>query len=437
MRTRRFPFSLPLIFESLATIGLGLLLIGTLERATIPLFNWFGYYLVITKSIEIVSYFVYRNFPPLMDAYRDVIFLLIGALLIQLNNDVLLLIFRLSNFLVDARVTILFFSTSILLIALMGFVQTARGGGWSSALVGVLSLFFGISTLSVNSVALDQLFYVIGIGTLLAGILGLVAAFFDRHEGMSPVVAVFRLIGIFLILLRSLGFAFIGWITPFKWRGLPIHYWIIQQMCTTILRILNIRLTVEDADKIRQHHGIVFVNHLSYLDILILLAASPGRFLSTAEVFTVPLLGLTASSINTVFVRREKGAQRSSVRELIADSVEQSAHPPFFIFPEGKFGEPKRVAPFRYGSFEIVSENSIPYLLCALGYEPADVVRWRGKHEESFARAIWRLLRYRHEMGAWLRPLITITPAPADDPIQLAQAAEHTINAALNAAHPD
>lgn len=437
MTLRKFPFSLPLFFESLATIGLGLLLIGALENATIPMFNWFGYYLIVAKSIEIVGFFVFRKFPPLASLLIDFIILFVGVTLIQLNRDVLQLIFALSNYVVDARVTVVFFSSSILLIALMLFVQAARGGGWGSALLGVVSLIFGIAALNVNSTALESLFIGAGGAILFAGVLGMVAAFFDPYESMSPVVAMFRLLAILLVLLRSLGLAFLAWLTPLRWRGLPIHFWLIQQMCQSMLRLLHVRLRIEESGKVRHHAGIVFVNHLSYLDILILMATSPGRFLSTAEVFSVPLLGLTASSVKTVFVQRARGEARTNIRQLIGETVKESPHPPFFIFPEGEFGEPQQVRPFRHGSFEIVVNYQIPYLLCAIAYEPVEVVRWRGKNNESFFRAFWRLLRYRKEMTAWLRPLQTITPNPNDDPVHRAEEAEHIINTALHAMYSD
>ncbi|MEM7333331.1 MAG: lysophospholipid acyltransferase family protein [Chloroflexota bacterium] len=431
MNVRNYPISFQLIFESLAAIGLGMLLIGTLERSTIPLFNWFGIYLIIVKLIELLGFAYKRKFPSTLFLFQDIAVLIIGIILSQFDENALIILADVSNFLIDLRITIVMIASTILLIALMGFVQTARGGGWGGAIVGILCLVFGISTLNVDSFALERLFDGLGVAAVIAGVLGLLAAFFDRYDGMSPVVAIFRLIGILLIVLRTLGFAFVGWLVPFRWRGLRTHYWIIQQMSQTLLQILNIEVICEDKETIQQHEGIIFVNHLSYLDILILLAVTPGRFLSTAELFTVPLVGLTAESINTVFVERNDKNQRSDVRQLIADSVNQNAYPPFFIFPEGRFGDPDKVRPFRYGAFEIAAQNEIPYLLCALGFSPVDVMRWHGKKEESFAQAIWRLLRYRQPMKAKLKPLQTIYPSSEADHRQLAQQAETITNATL------
>ena len=129
----------------------------------------------------------------------------------------------------------------------------------------------------------------------------------------------------------------------------------ITWLCRIVNRILRIEVVCTDEEKLIDLHGILFVNHVSFLDIPVIIAVLPMRFLSTADVFHVPFVGWVADSIATVFVDRSDKSSRRDVRNAIAKNVTEQSYPPFVIFPEGRFGTTTSLRPFHYGSFDIAA----------------------------------------------------------------------------------
>lgn len=96
-----------------------------------------------------------------------------------------------------------------------------------------------------------------------------------------------------------------------------------------LLVILGVRLSVSGQV---QDAPIWVANHVSWLDIVVLMSIAPSRFLSKAEVAGWPLIGWLAQRAGTVFIRRGSGeselvAQRLKVLVQLGDRV--------LFFPEG------------------------------------------------------------------------------------------------------
>jgi 1-acyl-sn-glycerol-3-phosphate acyltransferase len=96
-----------------------------------------------------------------------------------------------------------------------------------------------------------------------------------------------------------------------------------------LLVILGVRLSVSGQI---QDAPIWVANHVSWLDIVVLMSIAPSRFLSKAEVAGWPLIGWLAQRAGTVFMRRGAGevdAATAQLRHLVGlgDRV--------LFFPEG------------------------------------------------------------------------------------------------------
>jgi 1-acyl-sn-glycerol-3-phosphate acyltransferase len=212
---------------------------------------------------------------------------------------------------------------------------------------------------------------------------------------------------------------------PVRIRGVRMAAWLCTLAARFAMFLFNIRFSCPEPQKFFSHQGFVFPNHISYFDILMMMALLPMRFLSRMENRSWPFIGWVAIAIGTVFVDRGDKQSRADAREQL---MKVERFPPIVLYPEGRIGPARALQPFRYGAFEIVAEGDVPFLPCALVYSQPEVIAWG---DESFLKAFWRLARYPGPIDARLVPLTPVQPGPAADPKQLATEAHQAVAAAL------
>jgi 1-acyl-sn-glycerol-3-phosphate acyltransferase len=202
-------------------------------------------------------------------------------------------------------------------------------------------------------------------------------------------------------------------------------------MCRSFLLTLRVQVDVQNPEKIVQHQGFLFPNHVSFIDPLALMALVPVRFLGKAEIRSWPLLGWIASAIDTVWVARGSKESRSQARSALLDVPRT---PPIALFPEGGIHPTGLLLnPFRWGAFEIAINSQVPYLTCAMIYEQRDLVFWG---DESLMTVVWRVASRRGgPIALKLIPLHLVDPDPADDAKLLAAEAHGGILSILLAHH--
>ena len=221
---------------------------------------------------------------------------------------------------------------------------------------------------------------------------------------------------IFLIMLLLTTLLVLGtaWL-PVRVKGVRLSAWLLVPICRLLLPLFNVKFTVPEAHRIRQHNGFIFPNHLSFLDIILLLTIFPVRFLSKAEIANWPFIGWIARAVDTVFVQREDQASRDKARDSLAQI---RTFPAVTIFPEGGiFQPPDELKPFRFGAFEIAQAGGSPFIPAVFIYEPLEIVFWRDEH---LLTAVWRFATRPEPIKAQLHLLRTVHPQPDDNPRQLA-----------------
>lgn len=120
------------------------------------------------------------------------------------------------------------------------------------------------------------------------------------------------------------------------------------------LKLLGVRLKVSG----QISSGILVSNHLSYLDIFILLALRPTRFISFTEIAKTPGFGLVIYASQTLFVNRSKPSQ---VKLDIANfESELKKSMPFTFFPEGSSFDGSSLRPFKSSLFESAVKTNTP-----------------------------------------------------------------------------
>ena len=179
-------------------------------------------------------------------------------------------------------------------------------------------------------------------------------------------------------------------------------------------------------------HAMIVANHVSWLDIFVINALQPCRFVAKSEIRQWPLLGWLVGQAGTVFIARgSRTALRTMLKSLVA-SLQTGERVAFF--PEGTTALQGEMLAFHANLFEAAIDAEVPVQPVALRYLDADglphpAVEFIG--DMSFAGSVLRVLSAR----AIRAELICEAPLDARGAHrrELASAAQRAVAAALRA----
>jgi 1-acyl-sn-glycerol-3-phosphate acyltransferase len=186
------------------------------------------------------------------------------------------------------------------------------------------------------------------------------------------------------------------------------HFACVGTWARGVARILCMRITSEGTPP---RGGFLLVaNHLSYVDVILLLATCNVVLLSKAEVKHWPVLGLLARTTGTLFVDRSR---KSDLPRAIA-TVEGALARGFgvVVFPEATSSDGSGILPFKPSLFSVAERLPEGVYWAVLRYETnepdahaSDVVCWWG--DMTFGPHFLRILRLRG-----FRAHVVFGPAP-------------------------
>jgi 1-acyl-sn-glycerol-3-phosphate acyltransferase len=208
------------------------------------------------------------------------------------------------------------------------------------------------------------------------------------------------------------------------------HLALMRTWARTTLSIMGVRLAVTGRPPAPPF--LLVANHLSYVDILVLLATVRGTLLSKAEIAHWPVLGFLARTTGTLFVDRTK---KRDLPRVIAEIERCSARGVgVAMFPEGTSSDGSGVLPFKPSLFEVAVRTRTPVHCATLGYALAPdlppartAICWWG--DMTFADHVWRML---HLPRIDARVAFAAEPVPVDektDRKDLARAAHDAVEA--------
>lgn len=144
-------------------------------------------------------------------------------------------------------------------------------------------------------------------------------------------------------------------------RSERVREWTVQ-----MLDILGVELVVRGRLPDPGSGGLLVANHISWLDILVMNAAQPARFVSKADVKRWPLLGSLISGAGTLYIERESRRDAMRVVHRVAERL--AAHDLIAIFPEGTTGDGVAMLPFHANLFEAAIVAQAPVLPVGLAF---------------------------------------------------------------------
>jgi 1-acyl-sn-glycerol-3-phosphate acyltransferase len=116
--------------------------------------------------------------------------------------------------------------------------------------------------------------------------------------------------------------------------------------------------------------GLLVSNHLSYLDILAISAATPAVFVSKSEVRRWPLFGWLATLAGTVFIERARRTHVGEVNREIQAALDEGVL--VVVFPEGTSTNDDEILPFRSSLLEPALAGGHEIATSYLRYELTD-----------------------------------------------------------------
>jgi 1-acyl-sn-glycerol-3-phosphate acyltransferase len=116
-------------------------------------------------------------------------------------------------------------------------------------------------------------------------------------------------------------------------------------------------------------HALIVANHVSWLDIFVINALYPCRFVAKAEIRAWPVLGWLAAGAGTVFIARGNRRELRHVFKGLVAVLEQGERVAFF--PEGTTSRQGEVLPFHANLFEAAIDARVAVQPYALTYRDA------------------------------------------------------------------
>jgi 1-acyl-sn-glycerol-3-phosphate acyltransferase len=163
-----------------------------------------------------------------------------------------------------------------------------------------------------------------------------------------------------------------------------------------VLRHMGLQLQLHGPQS-RPGAALLVANHVSWLDIIALHAATPqARFVSKADVLQWPLLGWLIQGAGTLFIERER--KRDAVRVVHAMAEALKAGDTVAVFPEGTTGAGPELLPFHANLLQAAIATGTPIQAAALRYAApqqafSPAVEFLG--ETTLLQSLWRIARAR------------------------------------------
>lgn len=196
-----------------------------------------------------------------------------------------------------------------------------------------------------------------------------------------------------------------------------------------LLGLCRVRVEQVDGAPVLEH-ALIVANHVSWLDIFVINALHPCRFVAKAEIRSWPVLGWLAAAAGTVFIARGNRRELRHIFKGLVTVLQQGQRVAFF--PEGTTSSQGEVLPFHANLFEAAIDARVAVQPYALSYVDANgtfhpSVDYIG--DTSFVDSLFTILEGRPVI-ARLQCLAPIDATGAHRR-ELAQAAEDAVAAAL------
>jgi 1-acyl-sn-glycerol-3-phosphate acyltransferase len=170
------------------------------------------------------------------------------------------------------------------------------------------------------------------------------------------------------------GLATTALVFPFVGRGSRSR--LVQSWSRRLLRILSVELEHTGLQGTFPERVLIVANHISWLDIFVLNALQPSRFIAKSDVKRWPVIGLLVGSAGTLFVDRARRRDAARINAQVAGAL--AAGDVIALFPEGTTTGGRGLLPFHGSLLQPVIAAGGHVLPVAIRYTHAD-----GSHSDA------------------------------------------------------
>jgi 1-acyl-sn-glycerol-3-phosphate acyltransferase len=226
----------------------------------------------------------------------------------------------------------------------------------------------------------------------------------DTTSGPEYIRPYGGLVGALRAVLRTLGILLVTIITLVTWGvvslwprdaagSAAVRRRVSRRWAAACCRLIGLRIRLEGAPP--KGPGFLVSNHVSYLDIPVLMSLTGCTFVAKREIADWPVIGSLARRGGTLFVNRAGGRDTAQTLEGMARSKANGDLVMFF--PEGTTSRGEGILPFRSGLLALAADNGVPVEAAAVAYSTTAEIdeglglAWSG--DQEFTPHAWRLLR--------------------------------------------
>ena len=163
-----------------------------------------------------------------------------------------------------------------------------------------------------------------------------------------------------------------------------------------LVRLAGVEVRVTGEPPADNSAAMIAANHVSWLDIFVVMSVQPARFIAKSEIRDWPVAGWIAERAGTLFIRRARRHDTARINELVHAAFAEGAC--VGLFPEGTTTEGDRLLRFHSSLFEPAVANAAHVHPAAIRYAHADGSACRAMAyvgEISFMQSLGLIVRQR------------------------------------------
>jgi 1-acyl-sn-glycerol-3-phosphate acyltransferase len=212
----------------------------------------------------------------------------------------------------------------------------------------------------------------------------------DKHSP-NPLISLLRGVRLALHLCYGMLLA-----TVYPHLKQPRQHRVMKSWNRQLLNILNIDIQIEGPQQFSRGEGgcLIVANHVSWLDIIVLNAIQPSRFIAKSEVRDWPVVGWLCRRSGTIFIERAMRRDAATINRRVSALLKQGIC--IGLFPEGTTTDGKQVGHFHSALIQPTIDAGTRLCPVALRYqdedgEPSTAAAFIG--DATLTQSIWNILR--------------------------------------------
>ena len=150
--------------------------------------------------------------------------------------------------------------------------------------------------------------------------------------------------------------------------GCSFVRFVVRWLCRGVLRLL--RIDVRTVGQLPPGPALLVANHLSWIDIVAMVARFDCTFVAKDDVRHWPFIGALGEALGVIWIdRRRKRDLRRAIAKL-SDALQSGSR--VVLFPEGTTTTGRQVLPFRSSLLQAAVMSRVPVVPIALSAHAAD-----------------------------------------------------------------